>query len=233
MTVNVINVYDSPHGGFVTPDGHYLYLTVQTGNYLNKIDITDPFFDQQKIALIPGQQPNTSSAQNPHEIMLTPDGSKYYVSCQGTNEVRIFQTSNDSLLTVIQVGTKPQEFDFSITHPYVFVTCTEQSVGTNKKGLVYVIDYNTNTIITSIYTGYQPHGISVDDEENLAYVANLNYDPNGPAPHHVSECGNRNGYLTIIDLNTLQLYQKLQSDGFNYQYKNELLAFPYFVAIRK
>jgi DNA-binding beta-propeller fold protein YncE len=98
---------------------------------------------------------------------------------------------------------------------------------------VNVIDYNTLNVISSIYTGYQPHGIAVDDAEGIVYVANLNYDPNGPAPHHVSECGNRNGNLTIIDMNTLQLYQKTQSDGFRYTYKNELLAFPYYVAIRK
>ena len=36
----------------------------------------------------------------------------------------------------------------------------------------------------------------------------FNYDTNGPAPHHVSECGGRNGYLTVIDMSTLELYQK-------------------------
>lgn len=234
MAIEIVKGFDSPHGGFVTPDGGYLYLTAQIGNFITKVDLsTAPFYDSEIIVLVPGQQQSSSSSLNPHEAILTPDGSKYFISCQGTNEVRIFNTSNDNLLEVLPVGQFPQEFEYSLTHPYMFVSCTEAPVSTNRKGLVYVLDYNTNAIVTTIYTGYQPHGLAVDDEEDLVYVANLNYDPNGPAPHHVSGCGNRNGYLSIIDVNTLQLYNKTQSDGYVYQYKNELLSFPYFVAIRK
>ncbi len=233
MTVESPMVFDKPHGGFTTPDGHYMYLTCQIGNFITKVDLTDPFYESEIIVLVPGQQQSFNSSLNPHEMKLSPDGSKYFVSCQGTNEVRVFNTSDDSFITSIPVGQFPQEFDVSLTHPYLFVTCTEAPVSSNKKGLVYVIDYNTNTVITSIYSGFQPHGLAVDDEEDLVYVANLNYDPNGPAPHHVSGCGNRNGYLSIIDVNTLALYNKTQSDGFVYEYKNELLAFPYFVSLRK
>jgi YVTN family beta-propeller protein len=234
MSVVTVKGFDSPHGGFVTPDGHYLYLTAQIGNFITKVDLTSaPFYDSELIVLVPGQQASTSSAQNPHEAILSPDGSKYFVSCQSTNEVRVFQTSNDSLLAVIPVGDKPQEFDVSNVHPYVFVTCTEAIVSATKKGLVYVIDYNTNAVVTNIYPGYQPHGLAVDDSEGLVYIANLNYDNNGPAPHHVSACGNRNGYLTIIDMNNLQLWNKTQSDGVQYQYKNEMLSFPYFVSLRR
>jgi DNA-binding beta-propeller fold protein YncE len=143
------------------------------------------------------------------------------------------QLSNDSLLAVIHVGTKPQEFSFSEKHPYIFVTCTEDVITSNKKGSVYVINYNDLSVVSSIYPGYQPHGIAVDDDENLVYVANLNYDTNGPAPHHVAACGGRNGNVTIIDMNTLQLYNKTLSNGESFEYRDELLSFPYFVSIRK
>jgi DNA-binding beta-propeller fold protein YncE len=225
-----VKFYPNPHGGFCTPDGHWVYITNQLGSSLTKVDLTSTTYDDMNITLL-----STGESVNlkPHEAMLSPDGTKYFVSCQATNEVRVYQLSNDSLLAKIQVGVLPQEFDVSQTHPYIFVTCTEEPVNANQKGKVYCIDYNTLSIVSSIYTGYQPHGIAVDDDNNLVYVANLNYDPNGPAPHHVSDCGGRNGYLTIIDMNTMQLYQKTQSDGFSYQYKNELLAFPYFVSMRR
>ena len=231
LEINISPEY--PHGGFITPDGHWLYLTSQLGNFINKVDLTDPFYNFDAIVLQPGASKTTASTLDPHEMMLSPDGSRYFVSCQKSNEVRVLQTSNDSLLAVIPVGEKPQEFSVSITHPYIFVTCTEAYVDPNKKGSVYTLNYNTNSVVSSLYTGYQPHGIAVDDDKNCVFVANLNADQNGPAPHHSSGCGGRNGYLTVIDMSTLQLFRKELSDGSSFQYKNELLNFPYFVDYRK
>lgn len=226
---------DFPHGGFVTPDAHYLYLTSQLGNFISRIDLEDPFFNPEQFVIAPGENPSTTSRYDPHEMILSPDGSKFYVSCQKSNEIRIFRRErddHDSLVKIIQVGGKPQEFSLSENHPYLFVTCTEDSAGPGKKGSVYVINYLTDQIVTSIYTGYQPHGLAVDDDHDCVYVANLNYDSNGPAPHHVTTCGGRNGYMTIIDMSTLQLYRKSFSDGSSFEYKTELLSFPYFVSYR-
>lgn len=222
---------DFPHGGFITNDGHYLYVSSQNGNFITKIDITSPFYDSNQIVLIPGAQPSTSSSLDPHEMILSPDGTKYFVSCQKSSEIRIFQLNNDSLLSVIAVGEKPQEFASLSSLNKVYVTCTEAIVSSGKKGLVYSIDCNTY-LKDSIYTGFQPHGIAADESTNLVYVANLNIDPTGPAPHHVSSCSGRNGNLTIIDASTFTMYYKQLSDGSTYIYKNELLPAPYFVSIR-
>ncbi len=233
MTIETNISPEYPHGGFITPDGHWLYLTSQLGNFINKVDLTDPFYNYNSIVLQPGSTKTTASTLDPHEMMLSPDGLSYFVSCQKSNEVRVFNTLNDSLLTILNVGAKPQEFAVSVNHLYIFVTCTEDIIDANKKGSVYIINYTDNTIVNKLYTGYQPHGIAVDDDHNCVFVTNLNYDQTGPAPHHVSDCGGRNGYLSIIDLNTLQLYRKQLSDGSSFQYKNELLSFPYFVDYRK
>ena len=235
MTTIITLTFDFPHGGFIESTGRYYYLSSQNGNFIHKIDLNSaPFYDDVNyIVLEPGQPRSTSSSFDPHELIATPDGSKYFVSCQKTNEVRVFQTSNDSLLAIIPVGEKPQELDVSTSFPYVLVSCTEEPGTAGRKGIVNVINYNTLTVVASIYTGYQPHGIAIDDDEGIAYVANLNYDSNGPAPHHITECGGRNGYLTIIDLNTLQLYNRVFPDGYSSEYKNELLNYPYFVSLRK
>jgi len=233
MTIETNISPEFPHGGFITPDGHWLYLTSQYGNFINKVDLTDPFYNFNSIILQPGASKTTSSILDPHEMILSPDGSSYYVSCQKSNEVRVFQTSNDSLLKVIPVGGQPQEFAVSTSKPYVFVTCTNDQLDAVRRGSVYMINTTSNTVINFLYSGYQPHGIAVDEDHACVYITNLNLDQSGPAPHHSSDCGGRNGYLTVIDLNTLQLLRKELSDGNSFQYKNELLNFPYFVDYKR
>jgi hypothetical protein len=51
---------------------------------------------------------------------------------------------------------------------------------------------------------YQLHGISVDDQNGKLYVVSRNISSTGPAPHHTSQCGGRNGYYSVYDINTLQ-----------------------------
>lgn len=233
MSVETSISPEFPHGGFITPDGRWLYLTSQSGNFINKVDLNDPFYNFDPVLLQPGEFKSTAPRYDAHEMMLTADASHYYVSCQGSAEVRVFKLSNDSLVRVIPVGNKPQEFAVSTTRPYMFITCTEHPVDVNKKGLVYVLNTSTHTKVDSIYTGYQPHGIAVDDDHDCVYVANLNYDSSGPAPHHVTACGGRNGYLTIIDMSNLKLLRKSLPNGATFEYKNELLSFPYFIDYRK
>jgi len=91
-----------------------------------------------------------------------------------------------------------------------------------KKSYISVINYQTNTFIKNIYAGYQSHGIAVDEINNRVYVTNRNVNSNGPAPHHSSVCGGRNGNITAIDLNTLELVP-----GF----KTEVSVDPYGIGI--
>ena len=224
---------DFPHGGFITPNGRWLYLTSQLGNFINKVDLSDPFYSYDAVILQPGEIKTTASRYDAHEIILSEDGNTYFVSCQTSDEVRAFRTSNDSLLAVIPVGDFPQEFAASSDYPYVYVTCTEDPISSSQKGTVYIINSTTLSVQQFIPTGYQPHGIAVDDDKNLVYVAHLNLDNNGPAPHHVSECGGRNGYITCIDERTLTLYRKSLPNGSTYLYRQEVLRAPYFVSYKR
>jgi hypothetical protein len=94
----------------------------------------------------------------------------------------------------------------------------------NCKGSVYIINYDDLSII-KILQGqmYQPHGIAVDDKNGVVIVTSRNASPDGPAPHHSSACGGRNGFIDILDLNTLT---------FKAGYRTEVSVDPYFVSIR-
>lgn len=213
-----------PHGNALNYNGTLAYITSQQGNFIYKVDITDPFSpDIQQIPLQTGDIPSTSGIYKPYEVEFTPDYSKYYVTCQGTNELRIFNASNDSLLNVISTTGVPQLVSFSNNFPYAFVTCMEDTASVITQSSVNVINTNTNTLIKSITTGYQPRGLTVDDNNKLVWIANRNIYGVGWAPHHTGSCAGRNGYVTIIDMNSLELIQN---------WETEVSVDPYCVTIR-
>jgi YVTN family beta-propeller protein len=220
----------NPHGSYILNGDSVLYLTAQFGNYIYRVKLPD--YETDPVALFDAAHPAPlDSACNPHEFGFTPDESKYFVSCQSSSEVRILRTSDDKVDTVLNVGAFPQEFAVSKKHPYAFVTCQEDaSTDPTQPGSVYVFNYETNQIITKIYTGKHPHGIAVDDDHDVVYVANKN---DGGFSHHPASCGGTNGNITVIDMNTLQLLNVNLPDGSSYVYKTEVLPGPWYVSYRK
>jgi DNA-binding beta-propeller fold protein YncE len=205
--------FNSPHGSFMGPTGQYLYVTEQLGNTVTKWDVSDPMFPSYEEVTIYSGFP----AANPHEIYFHPDGSKYFVTCDQIDEVRVIDAATDTLMAVIPTMDYPLEMSASATNGYLFVTCMAG-------GGVTVIDINNLTFVKNIATGFDPHGLVVDDEENVVYVANRNLPlSGGPPPHHTSSCGGRNGYMTVIDMSTLEL-----EPGFKF----ELSVDPYSVMLR-
>ena len=199
-----------PHGTALNEKDDTLYITAQTGNFLYKFAAD---LSGYKIITVNGQPQSGTSSFDPHEILFSADYSRYYLTCQKSNEVRVMNRANDALLAVIPVGGVPQEMGLSKKYPYLFVSCMEDlTTFPGRRGSVYVIDYNTNAIVAKIYTGHQPHGIAVDDTAGRVYISNRNVSADGPAPHHSSVCGGRNGYITAIDLQTLTLVPDFKSE---------------------
>ncbi|MCW3086502.1 MAG: hypothetical protein JWP12_3868 [Bacteroidetes bacterium] len=220
--------FDNPHGIALNATDDLLYTTHTASNNLYKVPIAD-FADLISFPLFTtGNEPVSPLFLSSHEILFTPDNSKYFVTCQGNSEVRVFETSTDNLLNIIHVGASPSEMSLSTTTPYLFVTCTEDLAHyPEQRGSVAVIDYTTNLLVKTIYTGWQPHGIAVDDAQKVVVVANENYTTDGPAPHHANACGGRNGYITFIDLNTLEMIKNFTGTA---DKKIEVSVDPYSVA---
>ncbi len=216
-----------PHGSWVNKAGTILYVTSQYGNYIYKLDVRNPHFVEfEKVVLNPPATPNNFQGYlDPHEVMLSPDESRYFVTCQASNEVRVFDAATDALVKTIPVGMFPQEMAISHLHPYLFVTCyNDPCLEPRCRGSVYVINYKTLEVVKILQENmYQPHGIAVLDDLGYVVVANRNLDPDGPPPHHSSACGGRNGYIQFFDLATLAPIA-----GF----KSEVSVDPYTVAVR-
>jgi DNA-binding beta-propeller fold protein YncE len=197
-----------PHG--IASDARFdtCFITAQYGNVVYRYAPKVPHYRRISINSNPPLATNSSdnSSPNPHEILMAPDYSKYFLTCQGTDEVRVMDAHTNAILAVIPVGNFPQEIAMSHTKPYIFVTCTEDAANplTGRIGSVYVINYNTYEVVQKIYGDfYQPHGIAVDDRNNRVIIASTNANPGGPAPHHATACGGRAGWYSVYDLNTL------------------------------
>ncbi len=207
MSISNLPGLNFPHGVSLNIPGDTLYVSEQLGSSLTKFPVND-MLNNETISMV--QNIPASGALQIHEIAFTPDGTKYFITCQNTNEVRVILTSNDSVVAAINVPEFPQEMTFAENYPYLFVSCMEASnPDPQKKSYISVI-------------GYQSHGIAVDETNNRVYVTNRNVNSNGPAPHHSSVCGGRNGNITAIDLNTLELVP-----GF----KTEVSVDPYGIGI--
>jgi len=216
-----------PHGSLVNSTGTTLYVTSQYGNYIYKFDISNlNFILEDQIVLVKGQSPNNFQyTYDPHEVMLSPDESKYFVTCEASNEVRVMDAHADTLVTVIPVAQFPLEMGLSKQHNLLFVTCqNEPSDQPKTEGAVAIIDVNTLQVVKTLTEGlYEPHGVGVMDDEGYVIISSRNLEGSGPAPHHVSDCGGRNGFIKLIDLNTLDFIPN---------YRIEVSVDPYSVAVR-
>ncbi len=215
-----------PHGITSNRSFDTFFITAQFGNVIYKISSDASLYKEISLnGLAPvTSTDSTTSAPNPHEILMSSDYSRYFVTCQTTNDVRIMDAHSDTLIARIPVGIFPQEMAISTTEPYLFVTCMEDvSTVSGMKGSVYVINYNT--LETRVIYGdfYQPHGITVDDINGLVYVVSTNANPTGPAPHHATACTGRAGWYSVYNLHTLQPVN-------NYRY--QVTVMPYSAAAR-
>lgn len=231
MKVLRVYAYDwlkYPHGIALHPNGNYLYVLSQSGNALYKIDVSDALFPSLLATLSLDGNPisydaSSATALNPHDIRFDPSGNYYYVSCQKSNEVRIYNSATDAQVKSVSVGSYPQEIFFSKKWQRAFVSCTDDTVSlANRRGSVAIIDVNTQQLISKIYVGHQPHGMAVNDASDELIVANRNQTNDGPAPHHSSDCGGRNGNLISLDEHTLELKKK----------KIELSVDPYYLDLK-
>jgi DNA-binding beta-propeller fold protein YncE len=211
-----------PHGSAVSTNGQFLYFTATTGNFIYKKNLTNGNIDFIPLSNndVPGLP---SSIYNPHEILFSEDGLKYYVSCQNEKTIRVFNSQTDECIAVIPINGSTLEMSLSPTTNLLFVTSWDSNQFTETVGAVAVINTNTNSLIKYINSGTEPHGIAVDEKNKKVYVANRNINSSGPLPHHTSICGGRNGYVSFIDLTSLELVGK----------RIELSVDPYSISIKR
>ena len=130
-----------PNDICINSTNNTLYVAPEFGNYIYKINITNTLTPViSEISLETGVPIDYNSNLDPYSIALSDDGTKCFVACRKSSELRILQTSNDSLLAIIPIGTTASQIVVSKTTPYLFVSC--EGTGSTKKSSIYIINYH-------------------------------------------------------------------------------------------
>jgi len=101
---------------------------------------------------------------SPLELLLSPDGQKLYVLCQGTDEVRVLDSVSGRVLRTIPAGHVPRGFSFSPDGARLFVTNSWDDT-------VTVADTSTGAVLATWEAGYEPSGVVGDRTGKLLFVA--------------------------------------------------------------
>ena len=218
------NQFIYPQGMALNDEVHKLYVGASMGNFIYSIDISNPYQPIIKQLPIDGSSVILTNSSIDPITMHTGGNNQCYIACQKTKEIRVMDMSTDKLVATIQLPDAPQSITYSKSTHKLLVACPNDSISfPGNRGSIAVIDATTNTFIKSLKSGYEPYGVAVDDESGKVIIANANLHSGGPAPHHVSKCGGRNGNVSFINLATLDVLPGK---------KSEVATFPYSVSTR-
>jgi YVTN family beta-propeller protein len=103
-----------------------------------------------------------SVAAGPHGLVVTPDGSKVYVSSDGTSTVSVIDTASDQIVRTIEVGPTPHGLAISPDGRRLLVA----GFGTYQ---LETIDTATDQVVGQISIP-QPHNSAISPDGRLAYI---------------------------------------------------------------
>ncbi len=102
---------------------------------------------------------------SPREMVLSPDGSRLYVMCEASDEVRVVDTSSGKVVRAVAVGHMPRGISLSPDGRQIFVANSWDDT-------VSVIDASSLGVVRTLATGFEPNSVIADREGKTLYVAN-------------------------------------------------------------
>ncbi|MDX2246634.1 MAG: beta-propeller fold lactonase family protein [Bacteroidia bacterium] len=207
-----------PHGMEITDDFRTLYVGANEGNYYSKLEIDESgFIGEEKYPVDPinSPVPFANTLYKPYQLFLTPDESTLFVSCNASDEVRVFDTATDTLMAVIPVGDGPRLMAYDPENNQLFVACRNQESFAEQgslQGCISVIDVGSRSFVQNIYrVGHRPHGVSVDVAGRRLYVSSENTGGVDELHHPLQGNSQPPGKYNVIDLNTLRVLRNRET----------------------
>ncbi|MBK8550921.1 MAG: beta-propeller fold lactonase family protein [Ignavibacteria bacterium] len=208
-TMTITDVFSEPrmtgpHGMALTNDGNTLYVTSEIGEYIFKIN-TNSFYASDttyiKASIDPSVPPSGNGTGNfrPYQILLSPDESLLFVSCRGSNEVRVYNSSDLTQVNSIPLGSNafPLLMKFTNDGNYLFV-CNRNN---NTVSVINTASQTVQTTITGV--GIQPHGVDFTADGQYAFIACETQS--GFDGHHPSVGSKKIGVTRVIQVSNFSL----------------------------
>ena len=107
----------------------------------------------------------TDDYASPLEVLLSPDGTRLYVLCEQSNEVRVLNASSFAVIKNIAVGRVPRGISLSTKGDRLFVTNSWDDT-------LSVIDTGTLTVVATWSVGAEPSSVVENRSGKLLFVAN-------------------------------------------------------------
>jgi YVTN family beta-propeller protein len=101
---------------------------------------------------------------SPLELLLSPNGTRLYVLCQGADEVRVLNAATGALVRTIPVGHVPRGLSFSPDGKRLFVANSWDDT-------VTVIDTESGRVKATWVAGFEPSSVVEDRAGKTLYVA--------------------------------------------------------------
>jgi YVTN family beta-propeller protein len=101
---------------------------------------------------------------SPLELLLSPDGMRLYVLCQGSDEVRVLNAATGTVVQTIPVGHLPRGFSLSADGRRLFVANSWDDT-------VTVIDTESGRVKATWGAGFEPSSVVEDRAGKTLYVA--------------------------------------------------------------
>lgn len=150
VCIDTIPVNGDVHDMCITPDEEHLYVS----DYCSSVEVIR-VSDKVSVALL--------QLTCPDGIAVLPSGEFVYVAMADDRKVAVIRTSDNTVVTYVDVGSWPFKVLPSLDGKRVYVGCYGA-------GEVYVIRTSDNTVTDRYNVGDDPTGLVLSPEGDMLYV---------------------------------------------------------------
>jgi YVTN family beta-propeller protein len=151
-TVKSIKIGRYPRGIAITEDSQYAYVAEMGGSNIHRIDLSD--FSQTLLPV----------GANPRAVVLSPDGTKMYITMNVSGKVQAWDLLNNKTIKSVKTGEAARSLDIS-----------------SDGSALFVVNFNSDTVskvrtadmkvLQTIKVCNEPIGVSYDSSTNRTWVA--------------------------------------------------------------